>query len=198
MYVLTFLDFYFPAYVSFMVLNVFFCICECVKICHCLPSGWWLMLLSIRLSHGEAGTIWCQVKTFTWLVMTLLFIMSFSKCPSFLLLGLSPFLCYTSCVQFIQKIVHVYYVPGTVLGAGTTAVSKQTKIPCEFYTLVGVWEEIICKINTLYSYIRKWPLLWKKTEQGLGVQVLGAWEQVSILNNGQIEKVILSKAGDME
>lgn len=38
----------------------------------CIPSGWWLMLLSIRVPHGKAGTVWYQVKTFTWLVMTLL------------------------------------------------------------------------------------------------------------------------------
>lgn len=57
--------------------------------------------------------------------------------PLFFAAGIESFLCYTSFVQFIQKIMCVYYVPGTVLGAGTIAVSKQTKIPCEFYTLVG-------------------------------------------------------------
>lgn len=47
----------------------------------CIASGWWLMLLSIRLPHGQAGTVGYQVKTFTWLVMTLLLITHSASAP---------------------------------------------------------------------------------------------------------------------
>lgn len=121
----------------------------------CIPSEWWLLLLSIRLPHGKAGTMWYQVKTFTCSRSLIQLV------PLFPAIGTEPM----SMLYFICSVNSKYnaWLPGTLLELGLLqwAIRKQNPLRM-LHHLSGVWEETTCKINPLHNYIRKFPILWEK------------------------------------